>query len=293
MPKALAGHINLPILFETAAQRLLLAVEQGRLLHKTKNIRDAGAPFEAEFRRFLQGRLPMPFAVKQGYLFSPKSLCTPQIDAMVIDQTESHEVMTSDDGAAYVPFPSGRTIFEIKNSSRGLLQHVGQISAVGSAIDAMQKDAQQLRVGPGGAYSDRALTVLVIGDSRGAKISSFKKIYAGQTRDPGFTLLLDKGLIIGRQSPMDQFFAQSSNDEPTDTLLSFYSYKDGASWGIWEPKESLHKRGRALLWLYFAVVAQLNLSTRGNTGSIIDFTNQIARDFPMVLRSPLHTATAW
>lgn len=117
------GTIDLPGLFEAVAQGLALSVKQGRLLHKTKNIRDAGAPFELEFRTFLTGRLAAPFRVTTGYLFDPASACTPQIDAIVVDERGAHEMMRTPEGASYVPYPCGRVLFEIKNTVKGLTAH--------------------------------------------------------------------------------------------------------------------------------------------------------------------------
>ena len=45
-----AGQISLPGIFSAAAQELLTSIQRGRILHKTHNIRDAGAPLEASFR---------------------------------------------------------------------------------------------------------------------------------------------------------------------------------------------------------------------------------------------------
>ena len=288
-----AGRIDLPGLFEAAAQRLLLSVRQGRLLHKTKNIRDAGTPFEAEFRSFLGNRLPEPFTVTSGYLFDPRSTCTPQIDAIIVDGRESHELMRSDEGAAYVPYPSGRTFFEIKNSSRDLARHVAQVKAVGSAIGKMRSDADKLRVS-GGPHAERPLSVLVIGDSAGAKISQFKKLYTDDLQDPGLTLLLDRGLIIGRAGTLEDIFVFNGRDGANKPFaLDFLSYRNAGEWGFWQPESPGERSGRALLWLYFAIMAQLNWAARGNQGSIRDFTNQVSRDFPMVLKSPLKSTAKW
>jgi hypothetical protein len=289
-----SGTIDLPALFEAAAQRLLLSVRQGRLLHKTKNIRDAGLPLEVEFRSFLGSRLPAPFTVSSGYLFDPRSVCTPQIDAIVVDGTESHELMRSDDGAAYVPYPSGRTLFEIKNSTRGLGAHVAQVKIVGAAIDKMRADAATLRGNSGAPFVERPLSVLVVGDSEGAKLSQFKKIYTSRLIDPALTILLDRGVIIGRRGAMEEFFVYSERDGVNVPFaLDFLSFRSSGEWAIWEPEVKDNKSGRALLWLYFSIVAQLNWAVRGNQGTIRDFTNQVARDFPMILKTTLSAATKW
>lgn len=288
------GTIDMPALFEAAAQRMLLAVRQGRLLHKTKNIRDAGLPLEAEFRSFLSSRLPASFTVRSGYLFDPRSVCTPQIDAIVVDGSEAHELMRSDDGAAYVPYPSGRILFEIKNSSLGFGAHMAQVKAVGTAVDKMRLDALPLRGRASMPHVERPLSILIVGDSQGAKLSQFKKLYTRRLEDPGLTLLLDRGLIIGRRGHAEAFFVYAGRDGVNKPYaLEFLSHRSGGEWAIWEPETPENRCGRALLWLYFAVVAQLNWAVRGNQGTIRDFTNQVARDFPMVLKQPLATATKW
>jgi hypothetical protein len=78
----MTGRIDMEGLFEAVAQRLLVSIAEGRILWETRNIRDSGAPFEAQFRDFLGARLPATFSVTSGYLFDPKSNCTPQIDCL-------------------------------------------------------------------------------------------------------------------------------------------------------------------------------------------------------------------
>jgi hypothetical protein len=293
---AKVGTIDMEGLFEAAAQRLLVSIQQGRILWRTKNIRDAGTPFEMEFRAFLKARLPAPFDVTSGYLFDPASNCTPQVDAMVLDGRESHELMRSDEGAAYVPFPSGRTLIEIKNSGAQIAKHLGQVGAIASAVDGMKVRARSLQSSPSGVYLERPLSILVIGDTKDAKLRHFQNAYTSEVRDPGLTLLLDRGLVIARRTydPNGLITFPGDTDDNKAPILNFYAYKATAGeWALWEPKGYSGSAGRALLWLYFAIVAQLNWSARGNQGAIIDFTTQVARDFPLVLKSDLSTATQW
>ena len=290
------GRIDMEGLFEAVAQRLLVSIAEGRILWETKNIRDSGAPFETQFRAFLRARLPAPFSVTSGYLFDPKSNCTPQIDAMILDDRESHELMRSDDGAAYVPFPSGRTLIEIKNSARGIAGHLTQVRAIASAVDEMKARGHALGETSGGVYIERALSVLIIGDSKTAKLADFQKAYAMSGVDPAYTLLLDRGLIIARRTddPNGLVTFPDDTDETGTPILNFYVYKSGyGPWALWRPEGTTNRPGRTLLWLYFAIVAQLNLATRGNLGAILGFTSQVVRDYPMVLQSDLKAATHW
>lgn len=288
---AKTGTIDLSGLFGAIAQRLAVSVDQGRLLHRTKNIRDAGLPLEVEFRAFLNARLPTPFSVASGYLFDPRSRCTPQIDAIVVDGQESHELMRSDDGASYVPYPSGRVLIEIKNSVVGIAKHVSQTRAVGKAVEEMRADARSLRAG--GPIEFRPLTILILGETKGAKLSQFKKAFTEESSDPALTLLLDRGLIIARRGALDSFFSDASRGREAAPVLNFIQAQSRGQWAIWQPEEAEQRSGRALLWLYYAIVAQLNLAVRGNNGTILDFVSQVGRDFPMTLKSALTEAKGW
>ena len=61
------GEIDFVRLFEAEVIELLAAVKRGKVLHKTKNIRESGAPFEAGFRELLRSKLPSTYRVLTGY----------------------------------------------------------------------------------------------------------------------------------------------------------------------------------------------------------------------------------
>lgn len=98
---AKSGVINLAGVYEAIAQRLIVALAEGRILHKTKNIADSGQPLEIEFRKFLDGRLPDPFFVHHGYLYDTESDCTPQIDVIISDKEQSTTTLQTE-GGCYV-----------------------------------------------------------------------------------------------------------------------------------------------------------------------------------------------
>lgn len=51
--KNIKGSIDLIGIFQNAAISMLHSIEEGNILHRTKNIRDSGALFEQEIRVFL------------------------------------------------------------------------------------------------------------------------------------------------------------------------------------------------------------------------------------------------
>ncbi|NSZ66563.1 hypothetical protein G6L16_026725 (plasmid) [Agrobacterium tumefaciens] len=77
------GAIDLRGFFQAKAQELLASVEQGKILHATHNIREAGGPLESVVRQTFSGLLPSSFSIGHGYLFDTASNCTPQIDLLI------------------------------------------------------------------------------------------------------------------------------------------------------------------------------------------------------------------
>lgn len=272
--------------------RLDLAVRQGRLFHATKNIRDSGASLEHEFRSFLNARLPTPFSVKSGYLFDPMSDCTPQIDCIVVDDRESHELIRSEGGASYVPYPAGRVLIEVKQSASGLARHIAQAAAVRDAVAAMRRKAHRFHR-EGRVSRPAPLSILVIGDSKGAKLSPFQKARI-DGRLPDLTLLLDRALVIARRDTSAEIFAFGGRDGVNRPFaLDNLDLRAGDDWGVWTPEGFPGDKGHTLLWFFFALVRELNQPDGGARGAILEFTDQIAIDFPMVLKSDLASATNW
>ena len=129
------GFLNIPRLFEAEALSLLEAVERGKLLHNTKNIRDSGGPLEARFRTLLADRMPEGIQVRTGYLYDIESNCTPQVDAMLINGSDNHAMMTTEEGAIYAPFTSVLATIEIKSSVGDVAKQLSQTNNIVKEIN--------------------------------------------------------------------------------------------------------------------------------------------------------------
>lgn len=282
------GTIDLPSLFQAAAEQLLLAVDHGQLLHKSKNIRDAGAPLEHEFRRFLGARLSSPFEVATGYLFDPNSNCTPQVDAIVVDGRDAHELMRSSEGAAYLPYPAAHALIEVKNSAGRIKAHVDQTTAIVEAVNGMHRAPIAAQVTTQGSF-EPPLSILVVGKTGRCAIRHAQAAYLGREA-PQYTLLLDKGLVIARRAVADDIFTPAAGGPPQ---LSFKDQPGGADWAIWEPRPGKGRSGMALMWIYFRLIDHLGKSSGGTVRPINQFTAQMRATFPLLLKSDLAAATAW
>jgi hypothetical protein len=251
----ISGVLNIPRLFEAEALSLQEAVERGKLLHSTKNIRDSGGPLEARFRSLLADRMPEGVQVKTGYAYDIESNCTPQIDAMLINGSDNHTMMTTEEGAVYAPFTSVLTTIEIKSSVGNVAKQLIQTNNIVRDIKKMGGDLLKRRPG----YDRRKIvSVLFYATSKGAKLADFKEWYVKNPNDmPTYVVFLDRGCILAGQNFIHDLLTW---DEPQP--LKFQDHDNAASYHLWTPPDnSIHKSGKTLLWLYYAF---LNIVDRFN-----------------------------
>jgi hypothetical protein len=220
--KKIPGHIDIVNLFQAEALDLVGAVVRGRLLHKTRNIRDSGAPLEAKLRDFFRSKLPQQFDVMQGYFFDIQSNCTPQVDAMIIKAVDRHELMVSQEGAGYVPFTSALALIEVKNSAQNIRSNLDQLFVIVSSIRGMQKDLRDRRPNGGPILND-PISIMFFGNSENAKLEDFKDWFEKNPMSaPTYTVLLDKGVIITKRNLFSEIFEYDS-----EQLIDFYEHKNG------------------------------------------------------------------
>lgn len=280
------GHINMVRLFQAEALDLFGAVERGRLLHGTHNRRDSGAPLEVRWREFLQARLPFQFHVTHGYLFDSQSNCTPQIDTMILNSADCHQLMTSTEGSAYAPFTSALAIMEIKNSAYDVSSSLDQLAGVAKSIQNMKTTLRARRGGNGNTLPE-TISVMLFADSKNAKLEEFREWY-GKHIDavPTYTVLLDRGAIILKRSLL---YELSDWDEHVD----FNETRNGAIPYLCMPEViDDNLAGRALLWLYFAIVVHTNFS-EGNKGNISEFAKDAAINFKLKDVAKLSDVADW
>jgi hypothetical protein len=282
------GEIDLVRLFEADAIELLSAVERGKILHSTKNIRESGAPLEVAFREFLRSKMPSVYRVLTGYLFDVDSKCTPQIDAMIISGEECHELMTSAEGASYVPFVGAHSVFEVKNTTYDVEASLDQISAVLKSMASMR--SQIRRQSRTSAEVTQPLSVAFFAESSSSKLSDFQAWYAAHPPSdaPTYTFLLDKAVIIASCSNLVEMIA--------DGGLAPVGFTDHTSMGnpyLCTPRIRTDcRRGRALLWLYLSIAHHLSRST-GDRGHIRVFTENAERTYALDRLAPLADVGDW
>ncbi|GBQ31946.1 hypothetical protein HLH34_18780 [Gluconacetobacter azotocaptans] len=274
--------IDLPAIFDVAAEKMLLSIKEGRQSHATGNIRESGSELETEFRQFLSDRIPNLYGVKSGYLFDASMSCTPQIDAFITNNELTHALKVTSEDSVYVPYTCAHMIFEIKNSSSGIKSYLDQIGNISRAIIGMRKKYVEKYFEPGSNLYHKPLSFLFLGDTENGKLRDIQEWYSNNDIKPDYIILLDRSLIIAAQS---QFFTMDH--------LSFYDYRSGDEYCIFEPKSSICKKGHMLMWIYFCIISNLNLILHGNNNQIIEFTKIVENDYPMKKKAVLSSATSW
>lgn len=282
------GSLDIPRLFQAEALSLLEAVERGKLLHATKNIRDSGGPLEARLRGMLADRMPECIQVRQGYLYDVDSNCTPQIDAMVLSGLDNHTMMTANDGAIYAPFTSALAILEIKSSVRTPSEQLKQTNEIAKRIQGMGEDLRQRRR-HGGSILTSPLSVLFYASSRGAKLDDFKQWNAKNSHAmPTYIVFLDRACIIAKQSQ-----ASVVMDFGNTNNLGFDDHQNSAGSCLWVPEsQDEYKSGRVLLWLYFALLNSVSQFV-GNTRPAGDFIRDVEVRHPLVSLGELAEFSDW
>ncbi|ABE43862.1 DUF6602 domain-containing protein [Polaromonas sp. JS666] len=240
------GKLNIVGLFEAEAASLLHAVERGRLLHKTRNIRDSGALLESRFCEIIGSRLPPQTQLAHGYLFDVDSTCTPQIDAMLLSAADNHPMMAGEGGAIYAPFTSCKAYVEIKSAVGDAAKQLGQTAKIAERIKEMRTSLLSRQ--PDSFRFERIASVLLFVQSEGAKAADFINWYKESRWPPTLVVFLDKALVIA-QRPALYNFVKMYNEE----TLTFEESLSGTDAWLYRPAgdDPTEARGRVLLWLYY------------------------------------------
>lgn len=240
------GEINLRGIFQALARELLGAVEQGRILHATQNIRESGGPFESAVRKILSGRLPQTFSITHGYLFDTASKCTPQIDLIVSRAQRRHSMLETPEGATYSPCSEAYAIGEIKASASNMLGHLVQLRDRIASVERMRESLFE----PMRWRFPDLTSFLIVGDASELNASVVVSQYQGSPHNfPDFILLVSSGEIIRKPTGLPSFFDDFSQEiGPTQR-------PDGDRPVAFASGESLQERqGNALLWFFYALL---------------------------------------
>ncbi len=222
------------------------AVEQGRILHKTKNIKDSGYLLESRFREIIGSRLPQHIQLAHGYLFDINSKCTPQIDAMLLRTADNHPMMLTDGNAVYAPFTSCKVHIEVKSSIDNFKDQLKQINNISEAITDMQISLKQNQ--PDICNNDKIISVLFFVKSENVNIKNLITAYTQSPRKPTLLIFLDKAKIIAQRSPLSQFM-----EENEDHTINFEEALAGSDPWIYRAQSNnvIEARGQILIWLYY------------------------------------------
>lgn len=254
------GELNLLGIFQALATEFLAAVEQGRILHATQNIRESGGPLESAVRRTLSDLLPLTYSIGHGYLFDTQSKCTPQIDLIISRAQRRHSMLETSEGATYSPCSEAYAIGEIKASAAGMRSHLAQL---GDRIASVEKMRQSLKEPTGWRFPE-LISFLIVGEAGQLKASAVISQYKNNPDSfPDFILLVGSGEIIRKPTGLPSFFDDLSQEiGPTQR-------PDGDRPVAFASGETLRERqGNALLWFFYALLNSLRRAEAHDMGLI-------------------------
>jgi hypothetical protein len=135
------SELNLPAQFDTKAKKMLIAVDQGRLAHKARNIKASGAPLEEAVRVLFSDSLPSNIKVASGYFYSASSRCSGEVDVLIYESEEAFRLDPSPQEQHYIPYTSVSAIGQIKNSARELSNAIKQVQESLKMWGEMRREA--------------------------------------------------------------------------------------------------------------------------------------------------------
>jgi hypothetical protein len=288
-PEKVPGNLDIPRLFQAEALSLFEAVERGKLLHGTKNIRDSGGPLEVRLRKLLTDRMPRGIQVGHGYLYDVDSNCTPQVDAMLLSEQDNHTMMTTEDGAIYAPFTSALAVLEIKSSVGDMAKQLRQTREIVMRTRKMAGALRERRASGPGAVLPDPVSVLFYATSNGAKFSSLRDWYAeNDFFTPTYVVFLDRGCIVAQRHISTEVL-----DFGEPLPVGFDDYRNPAARCLCSPQiEDEYGPGRALLWLYFTLLNVAN-QFNGNLRPASDFIRDASQRFALKVVGELESCTDW
>lgn len=267
------GLIDLPRHFTNSANDLYRAVEKGRTIHASGNIKDSGAPLEAEIRNMLSESFPSTNNVASGYFYGASSQCSNQVDVLVYEEHEAFRLSPGGIDQHYIPYTCVSIMGQVKNSSRDLSGAIDQVQTSIKAWHAMRRQMASTFGCSSGPVQFEPLTFIVCGESENSHMSKLGDLL----REKGapyvdYIIFIDRGEIVaGVYEMMDM----------NDSYINFFQYKNKNSLYLCRPdSNSEDAQGVALLWFYFALITKLNLD-KGNNLRYGDFCRQIENIYPL------------
>jgi hypothetical protein len=232
--------------------------------------------------------MPRGVEVGHGYLYDVDSNCTPQIDAMLLSAPDNHSMMMTEDGAVYAPFASALAVIEIKSSVGDVTKQLKQTAEIVSRIHRMASELRGRRTGSGSVLP-RPVSVLFYASSVDAKLDEFRKWYVDASFvAPTYVVFLDRACILAQRNHLHELL-----DYEVPPPIDFNDHRNAASWHLCSPEpRDAYRCGRALLWLYFALLNAAN-QFGGNTRPASDFIRDASERFALRAVESLGSASDW
>lgn len=262
--------LNVQAQFVKHAKALLEAVDDGKQTHASSNIGESGKPFENQLRQLFKDTLPNVFQVLPGFFFDCRMLLSNQVDVLICDQTELLKLPPNRDlEQSYILFNSVRVMLQLKNSAGCLSDALGQSAKAITAWRTMKINNTDFASSNG--LLVEPLSIVVIG--RGGDESSTRKVLQNfQGPLPAYLLLLEQGLFYGKESVL----ARVAEDQSA----YFSGQQNGGPLALLElDGNQEHPEARMLMWLFFAVLHQLQSKT--STSAFEALIKRVQHDYPL------------
>jgi hypothetical protein len=263
---------------------MLSARRRCRMLHRTTDIKAAGAEVEIVTRSVLNRRMPTGVYVGHGHIIDRNLNSSPQFDVVLADTFGAPVLFRAQDGTEYFPFESVYAIGEIKSryTNSDLSEFVKKLRLLDGSLSREQTSTNFISTGRGRGFS-------IVGHSSSDKrpyknpLFSFmlflnsdglnpQKIFdqfhtsgVDLRHLPSLMCFLDRGILCMLQ------FETTKGDEPRiqmravhDLPLFAHLYQEPGTFSDWAwlvSDQPDFVSGNALAWLYIQLLGHVRNST--------------------------------
>lgn len=266
----MGDKIGLLTHFKNKVEHMLLSVDRGKVLHQSGNIKESGALLESDFRQLLEESLPTTLRVTSGYFYGANSQCSNEVDVLICENSEAFRLNLGSKDQQYVPYTSVAIFGQIKNSASDLSKAIQQVHTSLQCWENMRQHANlsHLKNASSSKLSE-PLSFIVCGRCSDTVYKKLSKIIRDTESKVAYILLLDRGEIIA--GCCDLF----TSDLPT---VGFADHNTSHSQYLCKPNTNgTINIGAGLLWLYFALVSNIN----GSDLRYKEFCAQVERLYPL------------
>lgn len=239
--------------YQIAADRILSAREESKIIHSAGNIGASGDQVERAVRSTIASRLPPRYRTNHGHIVDYCGRVSRQLDIVIAENLASNSLFESSNGTEFFPYESVYAIGEIKSTYRKSDLQIKHFSEMRRELSASLTRQTNIH--------HPLLTFMIFCSAGDFAVKDIEEFYRSTPREqlPTFVCFFDLGTIVfmkfgvnghGQPIPL-QYHSASNSGMPLD---------ESHRWCLIKPGDASNRAGANLMFLQLQIVEHLQKS---------------------------------